>query len=692
MDRRSRLMLMLLLVTSVAFPLHGQPEAPVRINLPAGEWIDSTAPVEIHWVRPLTAEEGRLALFLDETDITDLFVPAPQGLRYDTSAMPLPSGRRALVVWLVSPAGEWRELTRANIAIRTPRGFETAEIRPSLDLSSRGQLQEDAFPETNLNPRGDHFDGTVQLGLQGDHQRGGWGLKSDVRTTGVSYAPEALRFSAEGEQAPRFDLASHSLQFGRGKGLLSVGNVSFGTNRHLVSGFGSRGLVLDLPVGRVMTLRLGAMNGTSIVGWDNITGLAENDHLLLGAALAFELIPSRPGGLMAEISWLDASLLPLDNFNQGSIRSSETSSGLGLRLATTTPSQRFTAEGGYTFSRFEDGVDEELDGGLQLVQSDDQRRSASYLDTSVALIQARPITERHQLNLNAAFRFERIEPLYRSIGASVQSDLQRGVVDVSGNAGPFVAQLLWSSQQDNLEGLRTVLETQTRQAQLNLGLQLGSFLSDPARASWLPLVSVAFTRIHQYGAFLPDNPEFVDSHVPDQVSTNASASIEWSLGRSQFGYRWNGSGQDNRQTGRERADSRAATNGLFWAIALGDRLSVNLDVGRDSFENLELGREDTTDRSGVTFNWRLIGQTSLAANLTHTRASDNRNEQRNRSIDSWAEISSGFPLGRGAAGRRTARLFLRMADRESQSRNLIFGTDDEQRGMTVTTGVNLSLQ
>lgn len=692
MKRRRTGIVGLLLLALMGGPLSAEEETLARIVLPEGEWIDATGAIEIRWTRPLTVDDGRIAVFLGQSDVTDLFVSVPEGLRYDAASVPLPPGRQDLIVWLVPPQGEWRELERASVAIRTRLGFETAEVKPSIDISGRGQIHEKARPEENLSPRGNHADATMQLGLRSDHQRRLWALQSDVRATGVTYEPEALRFQTRGSDAPRVDLASYSLQFGREQARLSVGNVSFGTHRHLISGFGSRGLVLDLPLGSVVTLRLGAMNGTSIVGWNNLVGLAEDDHMMLGAALAFELIPSRPGGLMAEISWLDGSIQPFDHFNQGSIRSAETSSGLGLRLAASSPSQRFTVETGYTFSRFRDAFDPELDAGLDVLEVDDARRGAVYLDSSVVLIQGRPLTERHQLNLTAGYRFERVEPLYRSVGTFVQSDLERNAIDLTGNAGPFLAQLGLSTLQDNLDGLRSVLRTKTRQAQLNLGLQIGAFLGESARAGWLPVLTVSLDRIHQYGAWLPDNPEFAASHVPDQVSENASAAIEWSVGRTSFGYRWNDSSQDNRQPGRELADSRAGTHGLFWGIALADRVSIQLDLGRDSFENQEIGREDTTDRGGVTFNWRLFGQTSLATSVTQTRASDSLDEQRSRAYDLWAEIASGFPLSRAQASARNARVFLRLADRESKSRNLVFGFDEEQRGLTVTTGVNLSIQ
>jgi hypothetical protein len=42
------------------------------------------------------------------------------------------------------------------------------------------------------------------------------------------------------------------------------------------------------------------MNGSPIVGWDNPTGLQQDENRIFSGTLGVELLPNRPGGLRIE--------------------------------------------------------------------------------------------------------------------------------------------------------------------------------------------------------------------------------------------------------------------------------------------------------------------------------------------------------------------------------------------------------
>jgi hypothetical protein len=105
---------------------------------------------------------------------------------------------------------------------------------------------------------------------------------------------------------------------------------------------------------------LAALNGTSIVGWNNFFGLDRRKHQILSATLGFEFIGQRPGG---------------------------------LRLLATDKAQRLKLEGGFTRSLFSNPSDPLLNLNQPVVPVKEMTRSAYYLDTSYALL--------HNLKLRA---------------------------------------------------------------------------------------------------------------------------------------------------------------------------------------------------------------------------------------------------------------------------------------------------
>ena len=74
----------------------------------ATAWVRPDAGLELRLTRRLGVAEGRLAVFAGHIDLSALFVPLGDRLVYRASGMPLPSGRSELVVYLVSPEGDWR--------------------------------------------------------------------------------------------------------------------------------------------------------------------------------------------------------------------------------------------------------------------------------------------------------------------------------------------------------------------------------------------------------------------------------------------------------------------------------------------------------------------------------------------------------------------------------------------------------
>jgi hypothetical protein len=209
----------------------------------------------------------------------------------------LPRGESEVTVYLVSPAGAWREVGRVSIRVLTDGGFERAEALPTLELGVQPQPAQGRVPELPPTPRDTFYDGTVRLGLKTTHVRNGWTTTSQANAVGVTYRNEAVRFAQEGTEAPRLDLSDYQLGVQNGSFGLSLGNGVWGTHRHLLSAFRSRGLGGSAKLGGVADLSLALVNGSDVVGFSNLAGVGNSSHRLVAATLGLELVPARPCAL-----------------------------------------------------------------------------------------------------------------------------------------------------------------------------------------------------------------------------------------------------------------------------------------------------------------------------------------------------------------------------------------------------------
>lgn len=656
-------------------------------------WIPPTQPLELKISRGPTDAEGRLAVFIDQTDVTALVRTGTTRMTYGPNAMPLPSGQHEIVVSLVAPDGSWRELGRFPIKVLTRRGFESSKVKRSLDMSNKGQVGYHEVPASSFGQRNYFQDLTLQGGLSTELRRGGFALRTQTNLAGASYIHEALRYGELGTRAPRVDLSSYKIEWQQGPALLSVGHVSFGSQRHLINGFGGRGGLFSLQLGRIVSVQIAGLSGTAIVGWDNILGVSNREHRMLATTLGIEMLPSRPGGARIEASILDGSLRPLNNFNQGAIRAAEKSRGHALRFLGSTPAQRWIVDAGYTRSRFRPARDDQLEEGVDVVPLKQDERDAAYVDTTLVLVQGKPIGKTQQASLSLSYRLDRVDPLFRSVATSTQADIRRQAGGITATLGPVSLQFVHERMQDNLDHIASILQTKTRQSNVNLGINAASLLGARKRAWLVPALTAGYSNTHQFGVELPGNSGFSASHVPDQISRSVQAAVEWQVRQARFGYRWNASRQDNRQPGRERADFNARTGAVFFGFTPTERFDVGLETSADEQESVEAARTDQTRRHGVTLTWRFFKDFALAGNFSRTLARDDPRTSQRNGHEAYLELSSGFRVWRSRAEQQqnSSRLFVRYTERKASAFDRIFATASDTEGYTVTTGINLSV-
>lgn len=672
----------------------GSPEAlpalVVESGLPADGWVAADRPLVLRLDRPLVPGE-RLAIFVGTTDYTQLFRPSNDGreLTYVPSTVRLRAGEHELIVYRIDDRGSWEELTRYPVRVRGALGLETLSISPVLDLSVEGQLAEGHDPQAAAPSRDTYQDVTGQISLAAEGGRGDFRSSVRAAALGVSHRPTALRFGELQEDAPKWDLSNYLLEVGSGRYVMSQGHVSVGAQRHLISGFSSRGMVLSSRPSDRMELSLGAVNGSSLVGWDNPFGLGDDDHRILSGTLGLEVL-ERPGGLRVELSGMDGSILPISGFNQGAVNDAEESRGFGAVLQAADPGGRVRVEAGYARSTFVNPPDPTLAQDDALVPVDQETRNARYLEASATVIPELRLSGTRTANLSLGWRHERVDPLYRSLGAYAGADRLDNHLEAQAQIARIDVRASYGRSEDNLEDVPSILKTKTRRTGLTISLPLptlfGERLDDGS--PFLPQLSWNFDRTHQFGTGIPVNGGFDASHVPDQASLNHTATASWTLTQAvSLGYRMNRSHQDNRQPGRENADLTAWAHGLTAGIRPLSTLSVDLSFDLELAENHEIDETEDTWRAGMRTNWLPFDRSTLGFSVsrTVTRNDAGTRHRAGTQIDAqWASFVPGLSSLGG-------NYFLRYARAVGEARDDLFDFDDRRETWTFSSGLSFSL-
>lgn len=692
----------------------------ITANFSAQEAVAPGTQLELRTTRSLRPGEGRLAAFIGSMDVTAFCVKDDSGFTYTPRAVPLPLGESSVIIYLVSQKDEWTELARLPLLVEEPKprtdgtegngsgtpgsptiptsqkndGADRFQFIPSVSVNVKAQSVALFFPQSSRPDRINFTDVAVQMSLQGNYSRGPLGIQNQFDLAGSSVQNEALRFGQLGTNAMQVDLSSYLMQYKFHNAKLAIGNVSFGSNRHLINGFSSRGISFTVPITKRFDVSAAAMNGTSIVGFNNFFGPTQSKHQVLSGALGIELLTDRPGGLRVELGTLHGSLLPLSGFNQGSVTDAERSLGGSIRVIASDKALRFRFDGGFARSRFTNPADPLLYQGRNVVPVTAVTRNARYLDVSYELLRGFQLTESGPVNLTIAFRHEQVAPLYKSVAASSQADRKNNQWDINGSIGQITLAFNHTRSNDNLGGIRSILQTLTRRSALNFAGPATLLWGNAENPSvWLPRLSYSFDRVHQLAAFVPINGDFFSpSQIPDQIATNQTFGAEWQLPRSlRLGYRFNHSFQDSRQLGRERGDLQNMVNGVTIGFSPHKKLDLSFDLNAERSSNFEPNTVDNTMRFGTGLTLRLTNTMALAMNVSTTGAGDRANTNSRRDADFDIQYSWRFLNLEKSRFRKTqGQFFVRYANRYASASDRLFGFNTFTKLQTFNAGLSFT--
>ncbi len=671
---------------------------------------ESVAPTELLEFKLSRAlKDEKLAVVIGTTDVTNLLTSGADSVRYLPTPFALPAGDTEVTVYLVTKDDEWKELARFPLRIVAAAASQPAvtdnatqaepEIprkvnwTPSVMLSFKSQAAETHFPDTNKPERPKFFDTTLQASLKGEMKREKMESTLQFDVAGSSFRREALRFGVLANDAPLVDLANYLMQFNAGRSRFVSGHTSFGSNRHLINSFASRGLTLTVPVGSRDEFSAALLNGTSIVGFGNFFGLNNRNHQVFSAAWGHEFVKERPGGLRTEVSFMDGSLLPLTGVTQGAITDAEKSQGYGFRVTASDKAQRAKFDGGFTRNRFTNPPDPLLNQGRQIVPVQETTRNAQFIDASYDLLKDLAVTKTKKATLTAAYHHERVDPLFRSIAATTQADRFNNQWDVIGNLDQFNIALTHQRFNDNLANVPSILKSLTRRNAASLNAPLQAFIGAADKPSrWLPRVGFNYDRVYQYGAAIPVNGGFeVDpSTVPNQLSINQAFTAEWQFTKFRTGYRFNRSSQDNRQTGREQADLYNTVNGITFGFTPNQRVDLNFDLSSERARNTENNRTDQTWRFGFNTTFQVTKNNTLSATLSTLNAFDLGQISDNFTNEINVQWTWKFLAGQKQFKKFSGQFFVRYANFFVRTIDRSFDTNNLTKLQTLNAGINFT--
>jgi hypothetical protein len=674
----------------------------ITVELAGADQLAADAAVEIKLNRPLSSTDGRLAMVLDQMDITPYFLDRQSAFTYTPGLFPLAPGGHELDVYLVDGSENWRLVKHIKFKVARRKDPEQAaasesktkwEFTPNLTLNLKGENNILFFPETSRPERLEFADTAGQGGFELGVKHAEWSFKTRFDFAGTSRQNEALRFGELGNQASRVDLSSYVAEVEHGRFKLQLGHVSFGSQRHLISGFSSRGIVLTLPAGPQNEIILTALNGSSIVGFSNFLGVTRKKHYVLGATFAREFIKERPGGLRVEFTAMKGSLLPVTGFNQQSVTDAERSTGGTIRVQFKDKRERLRFDGAFTRSQFTNPADPNLSQGFELTPVRPVTRNARYLEVSYDFLQGLTVWDDRKLKLSGTFRHEEIAPLFKSVVALSQADKRQNQFEVSASFGEinFVAGNLRS--RDNLRGVPSILETLDRRNNVSLSVPLNTLFEPGKPKNWLPRTSYTYDHFHQFGAFFPLNGDFRDpSQIPDQHSFVHSFNADWNIAKYRFGYRFNRSFQDNRQPGRDRADFVGVVNTASFGTNITEKIDLNFELNHERATSLERPQTNKTVRIGTNMTWRdvFFKNLTLNWNASTTIAGDRENTNDSRNIDFDAQLAYQFQIGKEKFRKFGAQIFVRYANRYGSRIDRIFFLNNFNKTQAFNMGISFN--
>jgi hypothetical protein len=112
--------------------VQAQNDLSVTVSFNSQTPLTPDTPIELHLNRALKTNEGRIAVIIDHTDVSSLFVVNGARLVYVPTLMPLPLGATQVGVYLVDNGGAWREVARFDLRVVKEKPVPNSTPAPAI--------------------------------------------------------------------------------------------------------------------------------------------------------------------------------------------------------------------------------------------------------------------------------------------------------------------------------------------------------------------------------------------------------------------------------------------------------------------------------------------------------------------------------------------------------------------------------
>lgn len=720
------------------------------VNFHSEAAVSPETAIEVSLNRELRPSE-KIAFTIERMDVSSLFNQTENHFVYNPKLFPLPPGNSTLTVFLIKPNGSWQEISQLALLVRsskseaqspgaeektkvasavdatdkipatseeTKAGDQTNDqtqtetqqpktedrtpeaeksrffkFLPTFTIGMKSQPFQSNFPANTRPPERSTFnDFTMTGSLKSEVKVGNLAGESNFDFAGSSFKPETLQFAALGRDAPDVDLSSYLANFQIGKGKFSLGHTSFGNNRHLVSGFSSRGLSVNFPINKRFDITGGVLNGTSVLGVGNFLGVAKIRHQIQGATFGIEFFSKRPNAMRLEVTGFNGYLQSLNGVSEGRIVDAERSRGFGLRFLTSDKSERLKVELGYALSRFFNPQDATLDPEGNAVPLPVVLRSAQYADVSYQILKDIKLSETKNLNLNFGFRYEFVEPLYRSLGASASADKFSHDYAIDGSIGEITFQAGHTRSNDNLRNVPSILTSLTRGQRFSIAFPVTALLKKSENPSpFLPRIGYSIDQTHNFGAEIPVNGGFdLDpATIPDLLNTNQTFSSSWQFKKFNIEYTYNRSFADNRQA-NENSDQIGWVHGITVGVNPLQILSFNIGFSFDNQRNVELAQVNRTKTWNFGGTWNPFKGATFTGEMSQSLAGDAAQTNLNRNVNYSGQFAYNFNVEKSKFKKFGMQAFARFADAYVRNRDFINDLRNRTRTKIMTAGMTFN--
>jgi hypothetical protein len=183
---------------------------PLTASLAGATQSGADAPIVLSLSRPLTPDEGELALFVAGVDVTAVSDRSPSRISYRPVAIDVPAGESEIVLY--RRVGEhWTELRRFVTRRRQGVGGVVGSAEKSATLGNTGQLAQGQSAGIPSPDRRTFQDFVLNAGTHSSREGKDWSFGTQSNFVGVSRRQQALRFATQGHRAPMLDLSDYTL-------------------------------------------------------------------------------------------------------------------------------------------------------------------------------------------------------------------------------------------------------------------------------------------------------------------------------------------------------------------------------------------------------------------------------------------------------------------------------------------------